>query len=70
MAWERAEGRRWLRHRASTLRSRLSVHLNLDEITENGGNLEHWVNMTFSSKASRRWRETQRVMEEVGRSNG
>jgi len=32
MAWERAEGRRWLSHRASTLRSPLST----DEITERG----------------------------------
>jgi hypothetical protein len=38
-------------------------------ITEHKGNLEHWVNITFSSETSRRWRETRRVIEEVGRSS-
>jgi hypothetical protein len=36
-----------------------------EEITENGGNLEHWAKMTLkgSTRPSRRWRETRTVME-------
>ena len=43
------------------------LHWIKDEITENEENLEQWPNMIFSSEASKKSQETQKVRMEVGR---